>query len=74
MDSEILRSAEDGKFTDFSNAVKQELKNKLSNNKDVQDYKSDFDKIQDMKAAFSQINTDFGDKPEASSEEPNSEE
>ncbi len=61
MNTEILRDAENKKFTEFSNAVKAELKQKLASRPEVQTYMSSYDKIQQMKAAFSKINTDFGD-------------
>jgi hypothetical protein len=62
MEVDVISNAVDKKYTDFSNAIKQELKNKLANNPDVKQYTSDFDKIQDMKALFNKINTDFGEK------------
>jgi hypothetical protein len=55
----ILKSAEDKKYTDFSNAVKQEMKTKLSNHPTIKKFTNDFDKIQQMKSAFKKINTDF---------------
>lgn len=60
MNPDILRHAEEGKFTEFSNAVKTELKSKLANNPVIKQHTDDYDKIQDMKASFAKINTDFG--------------
>ena len=60
MTTDILRSAENKKYSEFSAAVKQELKNKLANNDTITSYISDFERIQQMKAVFSKINTDFG--------------
>lgn len=56
MDIEIMKSAADKRFTDFSSAVKQELKTKLANHSTVQNYTSEYDRIQNMKSLFSQIN------------------
>ena len=58
----IIRSAEEKKFSEFSNAVKQELRNKLSNHPVSKQFASDFDKIQSMKSAFAQINVEHGSK------------
>lgn len=57
MDIDVIRSASDKKFTDFSDAIKQELKSKLANHSTVQNYTSEYDRIQNMKSLFSQINT-----------------
>ena len=50
-----IRFAADKKYTDFSNAVKTELKQKLSDHSTVQNYKSEFERIQNMKDLFSQV-------------------
>lgn len=62
MDTNIFRSAENKKFSEFSDAVKQELKNKLGDNKTVKSYNDDFERIQQMKTVFQKINNDFGAK------------
>jgi len=67
MDNQILRDVEDKKFTNFSNSVKRELRTKLSSNPSIEQYKSDYDKIQDMKNLFSKIST-YNDRE---IEEPN---
>ena len=67
MDTSIFKYAEDKRFTDFSNAVKNELKTKLADREEIKTYISDFEKVQKMKTMFSQINKDFG--PEQGSEE-----
>lgn len=64
MNTDIFRAAEDKRFTDFSNVVKDELKQKLSGREEIKNYVDDYEKIQQMKASFAQINTQFGDKPE----------
>lgn len=56
MKHETLQLAGDGKFSEFEAAVKAELKNKLGNHEEIKSYTSAFDKIQDMKNLFKQIN------------------
>jgi len=56
LDKTIIDSAVDKKYTEFSDAVKTELKAKLSNHSDVKQYANDFDKIQHMKSIFAKIN------------------
>ena len=55
MEIEDLKLAGDKKFTDFSNAVKAELKSKLNNHPNIQGYKSEFERINAMKDLFSQV-------------------
>ena len=57
LETKIIDSAVDKKYTEFSDAIKSELKTKLGNNSDINQYKDDFDKIQQMKTIFSKINT-----------------
>lgn len=56
LDTDIINYAVNKKYTEFSNAIKTELQNKLANNKDAKKYVSDYDKIQQMKLAFAKIN------------------
>lgn len=56
LDTDIINYAVNKKYTEFSNAIKSELQNKLANNKDAKKYVSDYDKIQQMKLAFAKIN------------------
>ena len=66
----IIQSAKDKKYTEFSNAVKDELKSKLSNHEISQNYASEYDRIQQMKDVFSQISSPKQvDSPESSDEE-----
>jgi len=51
-----LKLAQEGRYTDFSNAIKQELNNKLSNNPIVQTHVSEFERIQQLKDIFNKIN------------------
>jgi len=53
--TQTLDLASDKKFTEFSKAVKTELKNKLKNRPEIQQYVSDYDKIQQMKSKFAEI-------------------
>ena len=53
--SQILDTAKDGKFSEFSDAVKQELKQKLSSHKVTKQYVSDYDKVQQMKTLFADV-------------------
>jgi len=55
LDISTIDAVNNKKFTEFSNAVKQELKNKLANHKDIKQYVSDYDKIKQMKASFAKI-------------------
>lgn len=57
MDTNIIQSVKDKKFSEFETAVKQELKNKLANSPEVKKYASDYDKIQSLKDTFAKINT-----------------
>ena len=54
-DTNIASLAAEKRFTDFSTAVKNELKNKLSQDSRIQNYVSEFDKIQQMKNLFAQV-------------------
>lgn len=53
----VMQYVADKKYSEFSNAVKQELLNKLSNSPEIKNYTSEYDKIQQMKDLFSQINS-----------------
>jgi hypothetical protein len=63
LEQETLDLVKDKKFTEFSDAVKQELKNKLSNHQGAREYVSSFDKIQQMKTSFAKISK-LQDEPE----------
>jgi hypothetical protein len=51
----VIQNAMDKKYTDFSNAVKIELQNKMRNHYTSTKYISDYDKIQQMKSVFAKI-------------------
>ena len=47
--------ARDKKYTEFETAIRKELKSRISNNPEVQEYKSAYDNIQHMKSLYKQI-------------------
>ena len=51
-----MQSVADKKYSEFSAAVKQEMLNKISNSETIKNYTSEFDRIQQMKSLFAQIN------------------
>ena len=55
-ETNFMQAVADKKYTEFSTAVKQEMLNKMGNNPNVKAYTSEFDRIQNMKKLFSQIN------------------
>ena len=55
-ETNFMQSIADKKYTEFSTAVKQEMLNKLASNSDMKNYTSEFDKLQQMKSLFAQIN------------------
>lgn len=61
---DILKHAEDKKFTDFSNAVKTQLQNKMDNNQHMKTHNDEFERIQKMKGMFNKINSEFGEPDE----------
>ncbi len=56
MEANFMQAVADKKYTEFSTAVKQEMLNKLANNSDMKNYQSEYDKLQQMKSLFAQIN------------------
>lgn len=52
----VIDSAVNKKYSDFSATIKTELQSKLSNHEVSIKYASDFDKIQTMKTMFAKIN------------------
>ncbi len=55
-ETNFMQAVADKKYTEFSTAVKQEMLNKLASNSDMKNYTSEFDKLQQMKSLFAQIN------------------
>lgn len=53
---DIMQAVADKKYTEFSTAVKNELLNKIASSETMKNYTSEFDKIQQMKNLFAQIN------------------
>ena len=58
MDKEIIKLATEKKYTDFSDAIKTELKTKLASHDVVSNYVSEIEKINNLRDAFSKINND----------------
>jgi hypothetical protein len=56
LDKTVIDKAVDKKYTEFSDVIKTELYNKMSKHPDAVKYAADYDKIQDMKQMFAQIN------------------
>ena len=55
-DINFMQAVADKKYTEFSTAVKQEMLNKMANNSDMKNYTSEYDRLQNMKNLFAQIN------------------
>jgi len=63
MDKETIFTAVDNnKFTEFETAIKAELDRKISENPTMAGYKSDFEKVQDIKDTFAEINKKYSSK------------
>jgi selenocysteine-specific translation elongation factor len=56
LDVNDITAAVEKRYTDFSNAIKQELNNKLQNHPIIQNHSSEFERIERLKDIFSQIN------------------
>jgi selenocysteine-specific translation elongation factor len=56
LDVNDITAAAEKRYTDFSNAIKQELNNKLQNHPVIQNHTSEFERIERLKDIFSQIN------------------
>jgi selenocysteine-specific translation elongation factor len=56
LDVNDITAAAEKRYTDFSNAIKQELNNKLQNHPIIQNHTSEFERIERLKDIFSQIN------------------
>jgi len=55
LDATVINNAVDKKYTEFSDAIKNELKTKMINHETSKKYASEYDKIQDMKQMFAKI-------------------
>jgi hypothetical protein len=58
LDATVITKAVDKKYTEFSGTIKTELYNKMSSHPSTVKYAADYDKVQTLKQAFAQINTD----------------
>lgn len=56
LDNTVIDAATQKKFSEFSNAIKQELHSKLNGHEDVMNYVHQLDSIRNMKDAFAEIN------------------
>ena len=56
MNKDIIDLAVDKKYTDFSNAIKAELHNKMAAHPTSVNYANEYDNIEHMKSIFSEIN------------------
>lgn len=56
LDNNVIDNAVGKKFSEFSDAIKAELKGKLSNHEVIDNYVKEYDSIQAKKQAFSDIN------------------
>lgn len=57
LDTQTIDKAVNKKYSEFSDAIKQELQAKMTSHSDAKQYASDYDKIQDMKTLFAQISS-----------------
>lgn len=55
LDVSVIDSAVQKRFTEFSTAVGNELRNKLSSHPDIVEYSQEFDRIRKLKDSFSNI-------------------
>lgn len=55
MDNSTIDKAVEGKYTEFSKEIKQELYNRMSAHDVSKGYANEYDKIQNMKAAYAAI-------------------
>lgn len=53
---DIINNATKGKFTEFSDSIRTELTNKLSNHEISRNYANEYDNIQVMKKVFADAN------------------
>lgn len=54
--STVIDAAQEKRYSEFSNAIKQELHSKLNGHEDVINYVQQLDSIRSMKSAFAEIN------------------
>ena len=56
MDQSIIDLAVQKKYSDFANAIKSNLRTKLKNHEEIQTFSTEYDRMQDLKSKFAQIN------------------
>lgn len=59
---EIFKAVDNKKFTDFETAIKNEIDDRLSKSDIMIKSKSDFEKVQDIKNTFAEINKKYSSK------------
>lgn len=55
MDNTVIDKAVGKKYTEFAAEIKQQLQNKLANHEISKEYAAEYDRLQDMKAAYAAI-------------------
>jgi 5'-deoxynucleotidase YfbR-like HD superfamily hydrolase len=55
LDSNVIDSAVNKKYTEFSASIKKELMNKMANHVDAKQYAKDYDQIQTLKGMYAEI-------------------
>jgi len=56
LSTSVIDSAISGRYTELSNSIKANLHDKLNDHTEVQSFKNEYEKIQNLKVAFSNIN------------------
>ena len=69
MNTDVIKLAQNKKYTEFSDSIKSILMNKLNNHDSIVKYATKYDNIQTMKSKFSEINATSQDDSEESGEE-----
>ena len=60
MDKSVINMAVNKKYSDFSSVIKTALHSKLASSPEIDAYTQEFDKIQQMKTSFAEINNSSG--------------
>jgi hypothetical protein len=62
LDKNVVDLALNKKFSDFADTIKQDLESKLAAHADYANYKTEMEKISDMKKAYNDISAKYGEK------------
>jgi len=60
VNSEVITTAVQKKYTEFSKLIKSELHSKLSDNEDIAKYSAETETMQILKTQFADINASVG--------------